>query len=631
MKKGLENRNALVLVLTTVLGLLACVSRMASPTIRITPQQGWCDDRGPVVPHDKFPTDCSLCHVGDGWHDIIADFEFDHEAETGVPLEGAHAEAECLRCHNDRGPVERFALRGCSGCHEDVHRGQLGKDCSSCHDESSWQPKEEIALHDRTRFPLVGSHAAAACWRCHPGAAVGTFAPVDTSCESCHADDLVRATIPDHQALGYTDSCERCHNPTTWRGASFSHEFFPLTGAHSAASCQQCHTGGVFEGTPQDCYSCHLGDYNGAPDHVSGGFPTSCQECHGTTTWDGANFDHSFYPLTGAHDAASCQSCHEGGIFAGTPQDCYSCHLSDYNGAPDHQAGNFSHACEDCHTTVTWEGAGIDHSFFPLTGAHATTTCESCHVGGVFQGTPNDCYSCHLSDFNGAPNHLSGGFSHACEDCHSTSTWEGADFDHSTFPLTGAHSTVTCEACHVGGVFQGTPQDCYSCHLSDYNGAPNHLSGNFSHTCEDCHSTSTWDGADFDHSTFPLTGAHSTASCAECHVGGVFGGTPRDCMGCHAAEYNGAPGHVSSGFPTTCQDCHSTNTWGNADFDHDQFFRLRGPHRTMDCTSCHLTPGNYASFSCIDCHEHSRSRTDNEHDDVNGYVYASSACVSCHD
>ena len=83
------------------------------------------------------PADCSLCHVGDDWNEIRSDFRYDHQAQTGVALVGAHAKAECLRCHNDRGPTAAFAVRGCRGCHQDVHLGELGSDCAVCHDELS--------------------------------------------------------------------------------------------------------------------------------------------------------------------------------------------------------------------------------------------------------------------------------------------------------------------------------------------------------------------------------------------------------------------------------------------------------------------------------------------------------------
>jgi len=32
---------------------------------------------------------------------------------------------------------------------------------------------------------------------------------------------------------------------------------------------------------------------------------------------------------------------------------------------------------------------------FPLTGAHARTSCESCHVSGQMAGTPMTCAACH--------------------------------------------------------------------------------------------------------------------------------------------------------------------------------------------------------------------------------------------
>ena len=32
---------------------------------------------------------------------------------------------------------------------------------------------------------------------------------------------------------------------------------------------------------------------------------------------------------------------------------------------------------------------------FPLEGAHVTTECESCHVRGIFKGTPTQCAGCH--------------------------------------------------------------------------------------------------------------------------------------------------------------------------------------------------------------------------------------------
>ncbi len=183
------------------------------------PQHSWWRGLGPVVPHESFPAECGTCHIGNTWQSIRKDFSFDHGTETGVELAGAHAQAKCLRCHNDRGPVETFAQRGCVGCHEDIHVGQLGNDCTSCHVETSWYPSGQIAMHNRTRFPLVGVHAATSCRRCHPGAEVGRFGHTDPECLTCHQRDLLNANNPNHIGLGWVDNCDRCHLPTDWNQA----------------------------------------------------------------------------------------------------------------------------------------------------------------------------------------------------------------------------------------------------------------------------------------------------------------------------------------------------------------------------------------------------------------------------
>jgi hypothetical protein len=185
-------------------------------------QHLWWAGLGPALPHDTFPGDCALCHVGGDWQTLTQDFQFDHERETGVPLNGAHSRAACLRCHNDRGPVESFSRLGCAGCHEDVHFGRLGTACTDCHQEQTWDPVGQIERHNRTRFPLVGVHAATACHRCHPGAETGYFTPVDVECVTCHQADLANATNPNHIGLGWTNRCDRCHLPRTWQHAEIN-------------------------------------------------------------------------------------------------------------------------------------------------------------------------------------------------------------------------------------------------------------------------------------------------------------------------------------------------------------------------------------------------------------------------
>ena len=66
-----------------------------------------------------------------------------------------------------------------------------------------------------------------------------------------------------------------------------------------------------------------------------------------------------------------------------------------------------SEACLACHPTGEADEA-IDHNAtaFPLTGAHTTTDCASCHIDG-YAGTSTVCADCHMVDFNNStnPNH----------------------------------------------------------------------------------------------------------------------------------------------------------------------------------------------------------------------------------
>lgn len=319
-------------------------------------QHGWWSERGLVIPHASFPADCLLCHLGGDWSKLRPDFQFDHAAETGVALEGAHAAAQCLRCHNDRGPVQAFEQRGCVGCHDDVHQGVRSTGCDQCHGLDDWRVDEDRLVHARTRFALIGPHASAACRDCHVGIAAGVIEPLDTSCESCHTDDLARARDPDHSALRWTSNCGECHQVSTFGGAGFLHPGFPLSGGHAALDCSACHSGGVFTGTPSACVACHQADYNGTtdPNHVALGFPTTCQDCHSTSTWSGATFNHIWFPIVGGdHGGLTCTECHQvpGNSMSFSCIHCHEHRQSEMDDAHNDVQGYVwqSGACYQCH------------------------------------------------------------------------------------------------------------------------------------------------------------------------------------------------------------------------------------------------------------------------------------------
>ena len=279
------------------------------------------------------------------------------------------------------------------------------------------------ASHDQTNFPLLGRHRSVPCGDCHLN---GVIAGTPSACEACHwerrRDDRYQLRLGAH--------CDDCHTPFDWKKLkpnSWEHgreSGFPLAGVHKTMDCVACHPGSSFKGQSQDCYSCHRRDYERAPSHVSSGYSTDCLQCHfSMTSWTGGQTDHSRFPLLGRHAAAACADCHKNNVYAGTPQDCASCHLKDYNAtlSPNHKKAGFSTDCVSCHGTSaqTWSNATVNHDlYWPLQGAHRTLECDQCHAAGY--DLPRDCYSCHKTDYDNTsdPNHRQAGYSTACENCH---------------------------------------------------------------------------------------------------------------------------------------------------------------------------------------------------------------------
>jgi len=292
------------------------------------------------------------------------------------------------------------------------------------------KPKAQwsVASHDRTNFPLVGKHRTLACADCH---IKGVLEGTPMACEACHWE----RQQDDRYRLRLGMACGDCHTPLTWKKVDpnkWNHETvtgFKLEGAHKFLDCEDCHGAQGFKVVPQDCYSCHIKNYQGTtdPNHAQAGFPTDCLQCHNTRSWSGAVFNHTTFVLQGKHRTAACADCHKNGVYAGTPTACASCHLTDYNNTtdPNHQQAGYSLDCTTCHGTSAqgWSGATVNHTVFVLLGRHLTAACTDCHKNGVYAGTPTACASCHIDQYNSTtdPNHKALGYSLECQTCHGTS------------------------------------------------------------------------------------------------------------------------------------------------------------------------------------------------------------------
>lgn len=612
-------------------------------------------------PHgEEFSIACEDCHNPKGWTLEAGTYTFNHNS-TNFILEGVHQEVNCKSCHKSL--VFSKAESECISCHTDMHYQTVGTECDRCHTPNSWIVNNITDIHQQSRFPLVGAHYTADCYQCHPSASLLKFEPLGIECYDCHQQDYLSATQPNHVEGNFSTDCYICHSVSafSWISSGFNHSFFPLTAGHDINNCKECHTGPDFSGLSAECYSCHQDDYASAtnPNHLVSDFSINCTECHTTNPgWKPADFrehDALYFPIySGEHGGEwnSCTECHlnPNNYASFTCIDCHEHNQADMDDEHEGVGGYMynSPACLDCHPTGSSEGS-FNHSAtnFPLTGEHVNTDCRECHPE-FYIGTSTFCYDCHTDDFNLSvnPNHLAANIQITCEECHTTDAgWKPASFDihNEYYELTGAHasSEVNCYDCHQGN-YNNTPIICAECHLNDYNQAvnPNHITVGIENVCEQCHTTIPgWKPAAFPthDEYFVLQGAHAAIAndCVACHEGN-YNNTPNDCFGCHENDFNQTndPPHQSAQFPTDCELCHTQVAWEPSTFNHDGLYFpiYSGKHRDEwnSCADCHLNPGNYALFSCIDCHEHNQTDMDEQHQDVNDYIYNSIACLDCH-
>ena len=371
---------------------------------------------------------------------------FDHQ-RTGWPLKGAHAKTRCDDCHQRALIVDpsirrlfekqpkRVTYLGlserCDACHFDEHRGQLGRECQKCHNESAWKPPSSFN-HQATAFPILGKHKEVACAKCHesltdehfngaafPKPRAATFMemkPIDhKTCESCHDD-------PHKGSFG--PACASCHSEAGWkiiktdksRDTSFHDKTkFPLRGGHIGVACRSCH--GPFPGQPakfkglafgacSDCHEdAHLGQLRPKPPAKVAACDSLShrQRLRAGALRGGTTREHEVPTRRRARrvglprlspdrrPARRCASPRRSTSFSasenapsGSASPCCtrrsprrrvpSCHEDVHRGQFLTAAG--ANDCAACHKTSSFSDLRFDHdeqSRFPLTGKHAKT------------------------------------------------------------------------------------------------------------------------------------------------------------------------------------------------------------------------------------------------------------------
>ena len=405
----------------------------------------------------------------------------------------------------------------------------------------------------------------------------------------------------------------------------------PLVAGHAKLEkdCLQCHVPFARESQSKLCLACHkeiMADrlthrrYHGRQTEVA---RKECRACHtdhkgrsaDIVQFDKETFDHAVadFALRGAHASVPCGQCHAQKVkFRDAPAGCFACHKSD----DPHKAA--LKQCDGCHGETVWRTVKpFDHAAtkFPLSGAHSTVACASCHAGERYAGVATRCVGCHqIQDVHG------GRYGPKCESCHTERKWKPARFDHdkTKFPLRGAHVQVKCDACHPGPrLDEKIATDCASCHRKD-----DPHKGQLGSRCEQCHNDSTWRRTTvFDHelTRFPLIGRHAVVPCEECHQSAAYKGTPVACVGCHRDQ------HHEGRLGKDCALCHNPNGWRRWLYNHDTQtkYPLTGAHRGLDCHACHAAKNvEHATLptTCYACH-----RADDVHQGSFG-----PACERCH-
>ena len=444
-------------------------------------------------PHaGKFGGECQKCHSVQEWK-TFEQKAFDHKLAR-FELTGKHATVACEKCHTGTPPRWKpLEFATCESCHQDPHKGQFRpKACTSCHSTRSWDVASDQIKQNHPKLSLANGHARVACKTCHDR---GNDKPPSkgSTCASCHTDIHVAK---------FGNKCEGCHASIKWVGLPESvgrehHDQtrYPLAGKHADVACASCHPASKpqssrFRGTAfATCAGCHSDAHKGEFSARKAG---ECATCHTVagftpTTFGIAQHASTAFTLDGKHTATPCSACHP----ATRPRVdlrlakklCADCHANPHGAQFD--AEMQQGGCAHCHTPLDWHQAKVDHSTWPLLGAHARTPCAACHgeqkkgaEPAAYRGIARDCEGCHDDIHAGQFRQTQP--AKACETCHETETFQIAGtFDHRTtrYPLDGKHKALPCARCHTSEALRnGTTavrwrlgyMKCKDCHANPH-------------------------------------------------------------------------------------------------------------------------------------------------------------------
>ncbi len=451
---------------------------------------------------------------------------FDHFS-TGFELDGVHRDLPCESCHLNA--IFKGTPRNCGLCHitgstynatpKTATHIQSTNNCAACHDTTSFRPQVHF-----------------------------NHAEVLGACVSCHNGTIAQGEGPTHPATSQV--CEACHTVMSWNPPkTVDHTQIPLA---VSGFCIICHNGVSASGKNSGHLTTAL----------------ECGDCHLTSTWLGANFDH-----TGITNG--CVSCHNGTKAVG-------------------KQGNHmptTTLCENCHTTgigtktPSWAPSGFDHRQMTV------TTCQTCHSGavrissGFVSGQPPN----HVPPIPSAID---------CGICHgNTPTAETWSVLAASIPtLHSGLNVANCVLCHGGETFAGVPAPYIPMSISGVSPTkktplvPSHIPILAGTDCSACHGAAYQAGG-FGPATAMSAGKHAfvSAACDTCHDTGK-----NFYVGSGTALQLRPANHVSSSDPRMatgdCSLCHQTTDWVSTALPAGH---MPNPSN-LTCAKCHsAAPGDY--------------------------------------
>jgi DmsE family decaheme c-type cytochrome len=202
----------------------------------------------------------------------------------------------CLECHDGAGlnpsnvhfRIEEF----------EVHDRTVG--CESCHGAGSLHAEGEVGMIQG--FAAEDDEASAACIGCHRGKGLHQWqasthaiegigctdchsihadSEADTSCSSCHGEQVARFRLPSHHPLPEGKmSCDSCHDVHS------ANDGMLRTSLRENDLCYTCHQAKegpfIFEHAPvqEDCNLCHEPHGTVANNLLTANEPVLCLQCH---------------------------------------------------------------------------------------------------------------------------------------------------------------------------------------------------------------------------------------------------------------------------------------------------------------------------------------------------------------